>query len=129
MDDYIIASALLYGRYICNDARVLMLDNGLIHHIQRLPLTLGEREDGATERPIRRLLIREEVVGGGPEASEATEGVSNVNLILPVLLVILKDVFLICIQCTHLVLQVLLLLQHLKWCADILNDNLGSASL
>ena len=110
MDDYIIARALLYGRYICNDARVLMLDDGLIHHIQRLPLTWGERKDGAAKRRIRRLLIRKEVVGGRSEASEATEGVSYLILILPVLLVILKDVFLICIQCAHLVLQVLLLL-------------------
>ena len=106
-----------------------MLNHGLIHHIQRLPLTWGEREDGATERSIRRLLIREEVVGGSSETSEATEGVSCLHLTLPVLLVVLKDVLFICVQCTHLVLQVPLLLQHLKWCAYILDDNLGSASL
>ena len=44
-------------------------------------------------------------------------------------MVILKDVLFVSVQCAHLVLQVLLLLQHLKWRADILNDNLGSASL
>ena len=129
MHDYIIANAVLYGRYIGNDARVLMLNHGLIHHIQRLPLTLGECKDGAAERSIRRLLIREEVIGWSPKASEATEGISCLHLALPVLLVVLKNVLFVSVQCTHLVLQVPLLLQHLKWCADILDDNLGSASL
>jgi hypothetical protein len=129
MHYYVIASTLLNGRYIGNDARVLMLNHGLIHDIQRLPLTWGECEDGASERAIRRLLIRKEVIGGSSEASETTEGVSNIHLALPVLLVILKDVLFVSVQCTHLVLQILLLLQHLKWCAYILNDNLGSACL
>ena len=110
MHDYIIACALLYGRYIGNDARVLMLNHGLIHDIQRLSLTWGERKDGAAERAIRRLLIREEVIGGSSEASEASKGVSYVHLALPVLLVILKDVLFVSIKCAHLVLQVLLLL-------------------
>lgn len=129
MHDYIIAYTLLYGRYIGNDARVLMLNHGLIHHIQRLPLTWGERKDGAAQRAIRRLLIREEVIGGSSETSETTEGVSCLHLALPVLLVVLKDVLFVSVQCAHLVLQVPLLLKHLKWRADILNDNLGSASL
>jgi hypothetical protein len=92
MHDNIIADALLYGRNISNDARVLMLNHGLIHHIQRLPLPWREREDRTAERPIRRLLIREEVVGGSSETSEASEGVSCLHLALPVLLVVLKDV-------------------------------------
>ena len=90
-------------------------------------MTWGECEDGASERAIRRLLIRKEVIGGSSEASETTEGVSNINLALPVLLVILKDILFVSVQCTHLVLQILLLLKHLKWRAHILNDNLGSA--
>ena len=79
MHDYISTDAgLIYRRHIRNDARVLLLDDRLIHDVQRLPLPGGHREDRAPQGPIGRLLIRKQVVGGRLEATEATKGIADI---------------------------------------------------